>query len=91
MRMHPSVYPVFGLVQMIIDPQLLVKTLGALLYPRMSERATILSLQQEAKYIVLSHLNSSAGLLVMEILIPVFWLSDSLVEGHHKQVSYSCS
>lgn len=27
-----------------------------------------------------------AGLLVMEILIPVFWLSDSLVEGHHKQV-----
>ena len=22
----------------------------------------------------------------MEILIPVFWLSDSLVEGHHKQV-----
>ena len=29
MRMHPSVYPVFGLVQMIIEPQLLAKTFGA--------------------------------------------------------------
>jgi len=27
-----------------------------------------------------------AGLVVMEILVPIFWLSDSLVEGHHKQV-----
>lgn len=51
--MHPSLYPIFGLVQMIIEPQLLIKTLG---------------------------------LLVMEILVPVFWLSDSLVEGHHKQI-----
>jgi hypothetical protein len=25
----------------------------------------------------------------MEILIPIYWLSDSLVEGHHKQASQS--
>ena len=28
MRLPPSLYPVFGLVQMIVEPQLLVKTLG---------------------------------------------------------------
>lgn len=28
MRMHPSLYPLFGLVQMIVEPQLLAKTLG---------------------------------------------------------------
>ena len=28
MRLPPSLYPVFGLVQMIVEPQLLLKTLG---------------------------------------------------------------
>ena len=41
MRMHPSLYPIFGLVQMIIEPQLLIKTLGtqlntSLLHPFMN-------------------------------------------------------
>lgn len=24
----------------------------------------------------------------MEILVPIYWLSDSLVEGHHKQAGH---
>ena len=28
MRLPPSLYPVFGLVQMIVEPQLLIRTLG---------------------------------------------------------------
>ncbi|CAK0787852.1 hypothetical protein CVIRNUC_011074 [Coccomyxa viridis] len=53
MRLPPSLYPVFGLVQMIVEPQLLIRTLG---------------------------------LVVLEVLVPIYWLSDSLVENHHKQV-----
>ena len=28
----------------------------------------------------------AAGLVVLELLVPIYWLSDSLVENHHKQV-----
>ena len=28
-----------------------------------------------------------AGLVVMELLIPLYWVSNSLVDGHHSQVS----
>ena len=28
----------------------------------------------------------AAGLVVLELLVPIYWLSDSLVDNHHKQV-----
>ncbi len=90
MRMHPSLYPIFGLVQMLLEPQLLAKTLGTCHQQpqRSMEQSMCLSSSISEQHEVqgITPLLFLAGLVVMEILVPIFWLSDSLVEGHHKQV-----
>ncbi|CAL8472117.1 g11659 [Coccomyxa elongata] len=51
--MHPSFYPLLGLLYPFQDPE----TLGKIL-----------------------------GLTLLELLVPIYWVSDRLVEKHHRQV-----
>lgn len=91
--MPASLYPLYGLVQMILEPQLLVRTLGIEQLNIQLNAASECSgasfrVRQRHSYSS-RHLLCAAGLVVMEILIPIYWFSDSLVESHHKQASHS--